>query len=323
MFTLKNNKIVKVAVSITFLVTGAAFGLALISRIDEIITAEGIIKIVGQDVSIKSPFDGTLIKVFVKNGQYINKGESIFRFDESKYVIELENKKEELLTLQENYKIQEKILKKFDFLFSQGAISELSFLNEKKELKNISLKIDNTKSSIKKIEILITKSLIKSPTNGTIFGLNIAGDNYETLKGERLAGLIPDRNLEAKAFVLNKHIGFIKPNMEVKISIDSHPYSQFGYLYGNVENIGEVTTNSTIDFVPSLIKYPVYIKLKKQHLEKNNKKYTIRNGQSMTASFKVRNKPFITIFSDIFEKITDSVRKIISNKSLLFQNRAD
>lgn len=323
MFKLKNNKIVKVAVSITFLITGAAFGLALISRIDEVVTAEGIIKIVGQDVSIKSPFDGTLIKVFVNNGQYINKGESIFKFDDANNIIELERTKEELLILKENYKIQEKILKKFDFLFRQGAISELSFLNENKELKNISLKIDNAKSSIKKIEILITKSLIKSPINGTIFGLNITGDNYETLKGERLAGLIPDRNLEAKAFVLNKHIGFIKPNMAVKISIDSHPYSQFGYLYGNVEKIGEVTTDSTVDFIPSQIKYPVSIKLKKQHLEKNNKKYTIRNGQSMTASFKVRDKPFITLFSDIFEKITDSLNRIISNKSLLFQNRAE
>ena len=48
----------------------------------------------------------------------------------------------------------------------------------------------------------------------------------------------------------NKNIGFIKPNMEVKISIDSHPYSQFGYLYGNVEKVEEVTTNFTKDLIP-------------------------------------------------------------------------
>ena len=237
--------------------------------------------------------------------------------------MELESKKEELSILKENYKIQEKILKKFDFLFRQGAISELSFLNEKKELKNLVLKIDNSKLSIKKIEMLITKSLIKSPVNGTIFGLNITGNNYETLKGEKLVGIIPDRNLEAKAFVLNKHIGFIKPNMEVKISIDSHPYSQFGYLYGNVEKVEEVTTNFTKDLIPSQIKYPVFIKLKQQYIDKSNKKYTFRNGQSMTASFKVRDKPFITIFSDVFERITDSIKKIISKNSLFFQNKTD
>lgn len=323
MFTLKNNKLVRVAVTTIFLVAGGAFGIALISRIDEVITAEGIVKVVGQDISIKSPFDGTIIKVFVENGEFINKGESIFKFDDSNYIIELNRTKKELLTLEENYVIQEKILNKFDFLFNEGAISELSYLNEKKELKNIILKISEAKSSIKKLEILISKSLIKSPVKGNVFDLNITGNNYETLKGERLAGIIPDRNLEAKAFVPNKNIGFIKPNMEVKISIDSHPYSQFGYLYGNVEKVEEVNLNSTKDFIPSQIKYPVFIKLKKQYLEKNDKKYTIRNGQSMTASFNVRSKPFIALFSDLFEKISDSVTKVISKKSLFLQNSRD
>ena len=323
MFTLKNNKLVRVAVTTIFLVAGGAFGIALISRIDEVITAEGIVKVVGQDISIKSPFDGTIIKVFVENGEYINKGESIFKFDDSNYIIELNRTKEELLTLEENYKLQEKIITKFDFLFNEGAISELSYISEKKELKNTILKINKAKSSIKKLEILISKSLIKSPIKGNIFDLNITGDNYETLKGERLAGIIPDRNLEAKAFVSNKNIGFIKPNMEVKISIDSHPFSQFGYLYGTVEKVEGVNVNSTEDFIPSQIKYPVFIKLKKQYLEKNDKKYTIRNGQSMTASFNVRSKPFIALFSDLFEKISDSVTKVISKKSLFLQNSRD
>ena len=43
MFTLKNNKLVRVAVTTIFLVAGGAFGIALISRIDEVIMAEGII----------------------------------------------------------------------------------------------------------------------------------------------------------------------------------------------------------------------------------------------------------------------------------------
>ncbi|WP_288250525.1 HlyD family efflux transporter periplasmic adaptor subunit, partial [uncultured Prochlorococcus sp.] len=163
----------------------------------------------------------------------------------------------------------------------------------------------------------------KSPINGTIFDLDITGNNYETLKGERLLGIMPDSNLEAKVFVLNKDIGFIKKNMEVKLKVDSHPYTQFGYLYGKVEKIGDVPKKSTNDLISSQSKYPVFIELQNQYLDKNNEKYILRNGQSITASFKVRKKPFISLFSDVFERITDSLNKIISKKSLFFQNREE
>ena len=320
---MKNNKFIKIAVAIIFLITGCSFGLAILTRIDEIISAQGELKIIGENIFVKSPFDGTLIEVFVKDGEYVKKGESILKFDDSINSIELESKKENLSNLKENYKMQEEILKKFDMLFYEGAISELSVIQEKKELKNLNSRIDEVNASINKLEILLSKSLIKSPINGTIFDLDITGNNYETLKGERLLGIMPDSSLEAKVFVLNKDIGFIKKNMEVKLKVDSHPYTQFGYLYGKVEKIGDVPNKSTNDLISSQSKYPVFIELQTQYLEKNNEKYVLRNGQSITASFKVRKKPFISLFSDVFERITDSLNKIISKKSLFFQNREE
>ena len=319
MFKIRNNKIIRSVVSLIFLVTAGGFGLALVSRVDEVVSAQGILKIIGQNILIKSPFDGTLIKVFVEEGQYVNKGDLIIKFDDSNYKIELNRQKDELLVLEDNYKNQQKILKNFDILLKEGAISELSFMREKKELKNLNLQINNAKASISKIKILLSKSLIKSPINGTIVDLNITGDSYESLKGEKLLGIIPSRDLEAKVFVLNKDIGFVKPSMEVKIKVDSHPYTQFGYLYGIVARIGDDILNPSNNPIPSQARYPVYIKLEKQFLEKNNEKYIIRNGQSISASFKVRDKPFIAIFSDIFEKTIDSVKTLISKKSFFLK----
>ena len=104
--------------------------------------------------------------------------------------------------------------------------------------------------------------------------------------------------------------------MEVKLKVDSHPYTQFGYLNGKVEKIGDVPNKSTNDLISSQSKYPVFIELKNQYLEKNNEKYVLRNGQSITASFKVRKKPFISLFL-MSLKITDSLNKIISKKCFL------
>ena len=55
--------------------------------------------IIGENIMIKSPFDGTLIKVFVEDGDYVKNGESILKFDDSINSLELASKKEKLLNL--------------------------------------------------------------------------------------------------------------------------------------------------------------------------------------------------------------------------------
>ena len=90
---MKNNKFIKIAVVIIFLITGCSFGLAILTRIDEIISAQGELKIIGENIFVKSPFDGTLIEVFVKDGEYVKKGESILKFDDSINFIELQVKR--------------------------------------------------------------------------------------------------------------------------------------------------------------------------------------------------------------------------------------
>ena len=115
--------------------------------------------------------------------------------------------------------------------------------------------------------------------------------------------------------VLNKDIGFIKENMPVKIRIDSLPSSQFGYLEGTVKSIGDEVVNSNEISNQVQSKFPIYITLENQFLEKEGIKYKIRSGQTLIASFKVRDKPVLSLFSDIFENTFDSLKNIITKKS--------
>ena len=103
--------------------------------------------------------------------------------------------------------------------------------------------------------------------------------------------------------------------MEVRIRIDSLPYSQFGYLKGKVKSIGDEVVNSNEISNQVQSKYPIYLSLENQYLEKEGVQYKIRAGQTVTASFKVRDKPVLSLFSDIFEKTFDSLKNIISKKS--------
>ena len=79
-----------------------------------------------------------------------------------------------------------------------------------------------------------------------------------TSRGEALLKIIPEKDLEAKVLILNKDIGFIRENMEVRIRIDSLPYSQFGYLKGKVKSIGDEVVNSSEISNQVQSKYPIF-----------------------------------------------------------------
>ena len=311
----KYNKLIRVITILVFIFTGSGFLFAILARIDEVINAPGDLQVIGGNLQVKSPLEGSLKAIFVKEGDSVKKGDVLVKIDDSINNLELIKLNEEIVNLKENYLMQKKLVKKIDPLRDEGAVSEIYLIREKKDLLNLSSDIKSKQSRINKLNILISQSLIKSPANGKVFDLKVAGVGYVTSRGEALLKIIPEKDLEAKVLILNKDIGFIRENMEVRIRIDSLPYSQFGYLKGKVKSIGDEVVNSSEISNQVQSKYPIYLSLENQYLEKEGVQYKIRAGQTVTASFKVRDKPVLSLFSDIFEKTFDSLKNIISKKS--------
>lgn len=309
------NKPLRLITLVVFILSGSGFLFAFITRIDEVINAPGDFQVIGGNLKVRSPIEGSLSNIFVKEGDYVEEGESLIKIDDSLNNLELTKLKEEMVNWKNNYLMQKNLVKKISLLKEEGAISEISLIREKKDLLKLDSNIKSTQSRISKLNILISQSLIKSPVTGKIFDLKVAGVGYVTTRGEEILKIIPEKELEAKVLLLNKDIGFIKKNMKVKIRIDSLPYSQFGYLKGTVRSIGAEVINSNDILNKSQFKYPIYITLENQHIEKDGIKYKIRSGQTVNASFKVRDKPLISLFSDIFEKLIDSLKNITTQKS--------
>ena len=57
-------------------------------------------------------------------------------------------------------------------------------------------------------------------------------------------------------------------------------------------------------------KFPAYVTLEKKFFMKDNIKYNLKSGQSISANIIIRKKRLITVVSDIFSKTFDSLRKI-------------
>ena len=106
--------------------------------------------------TLKSPIDGILKKIYVIDGEKIEKNQKLFEFDGQKlnsklisyerelelYSNDLENIKNDCILVtnlletkieiaKKEYSLQKDILLKFESLINEGAISELDFLNQK------------------------------------------------------------------------------------------------------------------------------------------------------------------------------------------------
>ena len=157
-----------------------------------------------------------------------------------------------------------------------------------KELKEISLESD-----IEKITFRNEKQRIVSPVDGYVNTLLIHTIGGVVTPAKEIISIVPvNTQLSAKVRVMNKDIGFIKPNMPVQIKIDTFDFQKYGMLNGVVS---EVSKDSIEDPKEGLV-YDVFIKPTTQSLMVDGKQHHISTGMSLTAEIKVGKRRIIEFF---------------------------
>ncbi len=295
--------------------SSAGFGLiySFIARIDEVVVARGELQPLGAKRPIKAPYSGRISQIYVNEGESVKSGQNLIKFDTKV----LEEKKfglnSKLKSLNNSLTINRDILDRYKKLFEEGAITRVELLNQMDLVQQIESEISQQDSKINEINIQLTQSNLFSPVDGKIFNLIPYSPGYTSDNGETLLEVVPFGKLEAKVFLSNTDIGFVKIDMPAEIRVDAFPFTQFGSISGILKSIGdEVLPPDQINPQP---RYPVYVRLNKQYLEQNNKKLNLRSGNSVSVNFIVREKPVISLLSDSLEKAIDSLRSIKSDNN--------
>ena len=283
-----------------------------IVRIDEVVTAIGELQVEGSERPINSPIGGTINKINVNEGQRVKKGEILIKLDSSIYQAQINGLRSDVENLEESLKISKNVLDIYDTLIEEGAISKVDYLDKKIDLQNIKLKINQANSKIEEIKAMDERTSLSSPVDGVVFNLIPSSKGYAVSEGEVLLKVVPDGELEAKVFLTNKDVGFLKPNMKAEIRIDAFPFTQFGSIKGNLKLIGEEVLPA--DQQNSQSRFPAIVSLDKQYLNLNKKKYEIKSGQSVNVNFIVRKKRLITLLTDTIDKAFDALRGIKSDR---------
>ena len=228
------------------------------------------------------------------------------------------------------------ILEKYEFLVKEGASSDLLYLNQKikvqeslKDFKNAESQleirsdryrqeIDEIKSQINSINGQIAENSVKqryqsivAPVSGVIFDIKPKIVGYAAQATETLLKIVPESELEAKIEIPSEKIGFVKRGMNVDISIDSYPATDFGVITGSIKSIGSDALEPDQRAQRNVFSYPAKIKLDEQALILDNgKKLYLKAGMSLNASIKLRKVSYLQLLLSGFKNKTDSLKEL-------------
>ena len=336
---------------------GFGFVYSVVARIDEVVITQGDLESQGAERPIKSPTNGIVSEIPVKEGQKVKEGQIILKFDQEindSRILSIKNqlKSEELRLAEEDKSFEAKkdsllsrlkstlllqetegiILARYEALYKVGAVAELQMLQQQNKVININGEIEqlearrrelfagylqNVEQIRKEISVLKRQlaetiksqeyELFKSPIDGYVFGLVPSSPGYSANTGEIMMNIVPIGDVQAKVFVTNQDVGFLKEDMKAQIRVSAFPFTQFGEINGtlNFWKRGSPTKPNE-----SRTKIPVIVELDKQYLERKGKKYPVKAGQTVSVNFIVRNKPVISLLTDAVEKAFDAMRGI-------------
>ena len=289
-----------------------SFGFGLIfacfARIDEVVIARGELQAIGAERPIKSPISGIISQIYVSEGKSVDTGDKLIEFDSNVLFAREESLKAKLEELIISKKLEEDILKEVQTLAEIGGIQVIQFLQQEKKVNQVNFEIKQIEAKIKEINFDKRKTVILSPVKGKVFNLIPQSIGYASTLGENLMNVVPDGDVEAKVFLSNNDVGFVKNEMEADIRIDAYPFTQFGSIKGKLKFVGDEVLPS--DFQNPEPRFPAYINLSKQYLFKNGNTYKVRSGQSVSVNLKVRDKPVISLLTDAIDKAFDSLKGI-------------
>jgi len=232
-------------------------------------------------------------------------------------------------------KLQEEIYKRFSDLLDEGAISELDSLNQETKLqsfredllqnemdwstknKSQDLQLQELQNSVNELEgelielnLILTNKIISSPVEGYVFDLKPIIGGYSAQMTETIVKIVPMGDLIAYLEIPSSDIGFVREGMNVEISIDSYPATDFGIIKGTIYNIGTDALEPDPTEQRNKFVYPARVKLENQTLKiKKGKGLELKAGMSLQGNIKLRKVTYLQLLLTNFKNKTKSIQE--------------
>jgi len=322
---------------------GLAIAGSVLFKIDEVVTVTGQLEAVTGSTEVKSPVGGKVSEVFYKDGQSVEKGQLLLRFDtrqalsdRSTYQSLIDIEQKDLIdrikilesrrdVIQKKLDTTESIVSALKDLVGSGGFQRVQYLEQldklyelKSQLANINLDLNRTqleaqkslsemRNRLSQVELQLQYQNVKAPVSGVVFNPK-AGALSVIPAGDVILTLVPQQSFKASVFVPNKDIGFVKTGQKAQVRVDAFPYTRYGELTGKVLQIGADALPP--DEQQNYYRFPVKLSLNRSYLLSQGVKIPLRSGMAITANLKLREKRVISLVSDLFVNQLDSIKSL-------------
>lgn len=219
---------------------------------------------------------------------------------------------EELTNLQEQRNVQIKKMaeteENIEYLKKEKRQYLAEFDNNlMKELTESSEKLKSYQQELVKYEEALKRTVVKAPLSGYVQQLvyHTKGGVVETAKP--IMNIVPeDYKLEADVMILNKDIGFVQPEQDVEIKIDSFPFTKYGTIKGKVRNIsGDAIKDEKLGLV-----YSARLTLLDNKITADGNVVPLKVGMGVTSEIKTGKRRVIEyLLSPVMKYLNESMRE--------------
>ena len=187
----------------------------------------------------------------------------------------------------------------------------------RKEIEANLNRIASLDTEIRKAEVLLSRISVQAPISGLVFDLNVSrGDVVPGGKGVKpMLQIIPEDDLQAKIYIPNEAIGFIRKGQRADISLAAFNASDYGYLPATVQRIGSdaLTPKEQQRELGQDAKglyFPATLKLERQALTVGQRSVPLQPGMSLTADLHLRTRRFISAITDLLDDKRRSLQRL-------------
>lgn len=148
---------------------------------------------------------------------------------------------------------------------------------------------------------------LTSPVDGTVQQLAVHTVGGVVTPAQALMVIVPQDNpLEVEAFIQNKDIGFVKPDQDAEVKIETFQYTKYGTIHAKVTSVSHDAIN---DEKRGLI-YSTRVRMEKATINVDGAEVSLSPGMAVSVEIKTNKRRVIEYFlSPLIQHTSESLRE--------------
>ena len=148
---------------------------------------------------------------------------------------------------------------------------------------------------------------LTSPVDGTVQQLAAHTVGGVVMEGQPVMLIVPrDNPLEIEAFIENKDIGFVKPDQEAEVKIETFQYTKYGTIHAKVTSVSHDAIN---DEKRGLI-YSTRVRMEQATIDVEGVQVSLSPGMAVSVEVKTNKRRVIEYFlSPLIRHTSESLRE--------------